>query len=557
MRMDRGLLSWPSIPESMPMSHSQSTPEPTAPAGLPTLEQRLEGLPPDLAELLRAVRAALEQRRADEAAQWLEQARTRAEPHPEFLRLFGITRHLQERPQEAVALLRRALDASPGDAMVLTNLGSALRAAGERDAAMVALVRACELAPEFAAAWYNLGRAHGAERRPEEARAAFRRALDCEPGHSAARLAHADASRTLGHIEEATEGYRSALRDGAGIEAWARLAALKTVRFEAAETAELERLFAAPATAAGTRARIGFVLARALEDAGRMSEAYAVLGIANAIKRHDAAWDARRFSASIDAIMQAFPAPLVTASPSSLGHEVVFIVSMPRSGSTLVEQILASHPEVEGANELSDLSVVMDGESRRTGTEFPAWVAHATPDDWRRLGEEYLERTARWRQRRSRFTDKALSNWGYMGAVAAMLPAARFVDCRRDPLETCLSCWRQLFVRGQHFSYDIADLAAYWHDYERLMRFWQSRYPGLSRIQSHERLVDTPEAEVRALLEFCGLSFDPACLDFHRTQRAVHTMSAAQVREPLRTDTARAWRYGELLLPMRLALGIA
>lgn len=539
------------------MSESQSMPEQPAPAGLPSLEQRLEGLPPDLAALLRAVRAALEQRRADEAAQWLEQAQVRAEPHPEFLRLLGITRHMQGRPQDAIALLRRALEASPGDAMVLTNLGSALRAAGERNAAMAALVRASELAPGLAAAWYNLGRAYGAERRPEEARMAFRRALDCDPDHGPARLAHADTSRTLGHIDEAAEDYRSALRDGAGIEAWARLATLKTVRFDAAETAELERLFAAPATAPETRARIGFVLARALEDSGRIGEAYAVLGAANAIKRRGVKWDARRFSASIDAIMQAFPAPLATASPPTLGREVIFIVSLPRSGSTLVEQILASHAEVEGANELSDLSAVIDGESRRTGSEFPAWVAHATPQDWRRLGEEYLERTERWRRRHPRFTDKALSNWGYVGAVAAMLPGARFVDCRRDPLETCLSCWRQLFVGGQSFSYDIADLAAYWRDYERMMRFWQSRYPGLSRTQSHERLVDAPEAEVRALLESCGLPYDPACLDFHQTQRAVHTLSAAQVREPLRTDTARAWRYGELLLPMRLALGIA
>ena len=353
------------------------------------------------------------------------------------------------------------------------------------------------------------------------------------------------------------DGYRAALRDGAGIEAWARLATLKTVSFDAADTEQLERLFAAPATSPEQRARTGFVLAKALEDSGRFSEAYAVLGIANAIKRRGLKWDARAFSASIDAIVQAFRAPIESSSPSSLGHEVIFIVSLPRSGSTLVEQILATHPEVEGANELGDLSGVIDGESRRTGMEFPAWVARATPDDWRRLGEEYLQRTERWRRRHPRFTDKALSNWGYVGAVAAMLPGARFVDCRRDPLESCLSCWRQLFASGQSFTYDIAELAAYWHDYERMMRFWQSRHPGLARIQSHERLVDAPEDEVRALLEFCGLPFDANCLAFHQTPRAVHTLSAAQVREPLRKDTARAWRYGDLLLPMRLALGSA
>lgn len=543
------------------MSASDPLPElPTADTSAespPTLDQRLAGLPPELAARLREARSALEGRRADDAARVLEQVQAAAGAHPEFLRLLGITRQFQRRPADAVALLRRALDAVPGDALVLTNLGSALRGAGEHAAAVAALVRACELAPGLAAAWYNLGRAYGAERRPDEARMAFRRALDCDPDHRAAQLAYADTSRTFGYIEEAAEGYRSALRDGAGIEAYARLAALNTVRFDADETRELEQLFAAPSTPDDTRVRAGFVLAKALEDAGRIGEAHAVLGIANALKRRGVEWDARGFSASVDAIMQAFPAPRASASPATLGHEVIFIVSLPRAGSTLVEQILASHPEVEGANELGDLGAVIDGESRRTGVAFPGWVAQATPADWRRLGEDYLRRTERWRRRHPRFTDKALSNWGYVGAVAAMLPGARFVDCRRDPLETLLSCWRQLFTHGQAFTYDIAELAAYWRDYDRLMRHWQSRYPGMARSQSHERLVDAPEEEVRALLDFCGLSFEPACLEFHRTQRAVHTLSAAQVREPLRTDTARAWRYGELLLPMRLALGLA
>src|SRR6185312_7507313 len=166
-----------------------------------------------------------------------------------------------------------------------------------------------------------------------------------------------------------------------------------------------------------------------------------------------------------------------TATPpqslnASLGHEVIFIVSLPRSGSTLTEQILASHPDVEGANELPDLGNVLEAESRRTGLEFPAWVPNATPADWRRMGESYLERTARFRKSRSRFTDKALSNWRVVGAAMAMLPGARFVNCRRDPVETCFSCFRQVFARGQAFTYDLFDLAAYWRDYDRMMRFW-------------------------------------------------------------------------------------
>ncbi len=136
----------------------------------------------------------------------------------------------------------------------------------------------------------------------------------------------------------------------------------------------------------------------------------------------------------------------------------------------------------------------------------------------------------------------------------AMLPGARFVDCRRDPLETCLSCFRQLFARGQAWSYDMQELVAFWHDYDRAMRTWNSRHPAAIRSQSHENLIADPEREIRALLAFCGLPFDAACLAPHETSRAVRTISAAQVREPMRADTARAWRYGDLLLPMCLAL---
>jgi len=210
---------------------------------------------------------------------------------------------------------------------------------------------------------------------------------------------------------------------------------------------------------------------------------------------------------------------------------------------------------IDGAGELQDLPAVLHAESARRGREFPKWVADTKPADWRRLGVEYLQRTARWRERRPRFTDKSPDNWRFIGAVMHMLPGARVVICQRDPVETCLACFRQMFVRGgQAFSYDLDDLAAYWRDFDRAARHWQTTYPDRVHMQSFEALVAHPEAQIRALLEFCGLAFDPACLKFHETQRNVATASAAQVREPLRRNGARAPAYGALLSPLRAAL---
>jgi tetratricopeptide (TPR) repeat protein len=539
-----------------------STPEtelPTPPAATSSdsmLDARLAGLNARAMRQLRDAREAIDKRDARTADASLERARPVAGEHPEFLRLAGVVRQMQGRNAEAVAALKRALEKVPGDALVLTNLGTALRAAGDIDAAIVTLRRAAEVAPRLSAAWYNLGRALGPAGHASDANDAYARALECDPNHVKARIGYADTLRIMGRIDEAAAAYREAGRRPGGHQAWLRLANMQTVRFTAEETAALERQFASPATSESDRVVIGFSLAKALEDQDRYAEAFTVLSHANAIKRRSVQWDPHQFSARIDAIMKQFARPPATASPPELGREVIFVVSLPRSGSTLTEQILASHPDIEGASELPDFGNVLEEESRRTGREFPDWVPQATPADWRRMGESYLARTARFRRERGRFTDKALSNWRLVGAAMAMLPGAKIVNCRRDPVETCLACFRRVFTNGQAFTYDLSDLAAYWRDYDRLMRFWHARYPHAIRDQVYEKLVAEPETEMRALLDFCGLAWDPSVLRFHETQRNVRTISSAQVREPLRGDTARAPHYRELLTPLRLALGI-
>jgi hypothetical protein len=198
---------------------------------------------------------------------------------------------------------------------------------------------------------------------------------------------------------------------------------------------------------------------------------------------------------------------------------------------------------------------VIAEECARRRAPLARWAPLAAPEDWQRLGERYLQRTARVRGERKVLTDKLPGNWLWLGAAKAMLPGAGVVECRRDPLELAWSCFTQLFPAGtQDFSYDFASIGAFVGDYERAMAQWHARHA--IRVQRHEALVADFEAEVRDLLAHCGLSFDPACLRFYENTRSVRTVSSTQVREPLRGDTARAAKYGALLDPLRAALGL-
>ncbi len=458
------------------------------------------------------------------------------------------------RPGEALVLLREAAARAPRDAAIANALGSLLGEAGELDAALASLRQACALAPDFAAAWSNLGQCHVLRGEVEAARAPLQRALALAPASTAARSALAEVLMMAGEADAAAAEYRELLRrePRSGL-AWWGLANLKSVRLGAADVTQLQALLQRTDVAADDRLAARFALARALDDAGRDEEAFAAYVAANEGARPRFAWHAAAFDAWLAQVVAAFdaaPAP----EADGFGHEVIFLVGLPRSASTLTEQILAAHPQVEGASELGDLGAVIAAESRRRGMPYPQWVGAMDAAGWRRLGQDYLQRTARWRARRPRFTDKMPGNWVHAAAIARMLPGARIVHCRRDALETCWSCYRQLFWTAHNYSYDLAHLAAYWRSCDATMRHWQQVLPTRIREQVYETLLADPEAYTRALLDFCGLPFDPACLQPHQATRSVRSASALQVREPLRRDTARSARYGALLDPLRQAL---
>ena len=304
------------------------------------------------------------------------------------------------------------------------------------------------------------------------------------------------------------------------------------------------------------RIAMGHALGKLEEDRKRYPQAHAAFVAANALQRRLTPWSVQAFTGYIEQVL-AMTRELPSPIDPELGREVMFVVGMPRSGSTLFEQILAAHPDVEGAGELPDLGNVIQRESRRRQKPFPAWIPDATAGDWHRLGLEYLDLTKRWRAAKPRFVDKMPENWKLAGVLRAMLPGATVIETRRDPLETAWSCFKQQFYNQPHFACDAGDIAAHLHGCERAMDAWRAQAPDRIHLHRYEDLLADPDAGIRALLADCGLPFDPACLTFHASKRSVRTASAAQVRQPLRGDTARAALYGALLDPFRRALGTA
>jgi tetratricopeptide (TPR) repeat protein len=529
----------------------------TVPArGQPLARERLRGLAAGQSDrLLRAIGFAQAGRHA--AADHILLDLSREVPdHPEVLRWLAAGDARRGEWARAAALLERSVALRPGDPATLVALAAARDNAGDFEGALRGLEAAAAAAGD-AGDLIQVSIECDRQGHAEDALAAIEGALARSPDAPVALLQRARCLQILGRAELAAADYRRLIaRDRFAARAWFGLVDLKTVRLSGEERAQLERAAGAAGHSRDDRMMLDFALGKAREDAGEHASALAALDRANAAARPTHPWDGAAFTRHVDAVARAFASVERAAQPQ--GREVIFLVGLPRSGTTLVEQVLAAHSQVEGASELPYLGMVVERESARRGRAFPDWAGAAAAEDWTRLGREYLDLSARWRTRRPIATDKLPENWLLAGAALAMLPEARVIDCRRDPVETCWSCYKQLFAPGRvGFTYDFATLAAYWHDYDRLCRLWAERYPRRFRVQSYEELVAQPQAQIRSLLEFCDLPFEPGCLEFHKAERAIRTPSSSQVREPMRKTSMPAAGYGALLDPLRALLGPA
>lgn len=519
---------------------------------------RLEGLSEQGRHLFREATSALQRHHVGDTLRHLAALHALAPGHPETLRLRSAVARLQGRVDDAIGLLREAVAARPADTLARTNLAHLLAGNGAVDAATQELRRCCELEPTQAAHRLALAQMleHGGD--AEGARSTLDEVLRHLPDHAPARLALARVLQTLGLGDAAAAEYRRVLALAPdAVPAWYGLSTLQRYPLDADDLAAIERLHARTDLTDSARASIGFALARARESSGQHAEAWDALASANAGWRKRLQWDSGRFTRHVRAVEAAFSRPPSAAANIARGAGLVFIVGLPRSGSSIAEQILATHPDVAAGGELEYVTTIIRGESERREQDFPGWVATASDEDWARLGDAYLARIEARRNARHVFTDKSLMNWLYLGALRAMLPAARFIDCRRDPLENCIACYRQMFAKELGFTYDLDELVAFWRDHDHAMRHWRSLHADRILELAHERLVAEPEAGIRRLLDFCGLRFDERCLRFHEFERAVRTLSADQVREPLRSNTARADLYGTKVDPLRALIARA
>jgi tetratricopeptide (TPR) repeat protein len=385
------------------------------------------------------------------------------------------------------------------------------------------------------------------------------------PGAADLHLSVAHSLKTLGKRQEAIDAYRAAAaaRPQFGDAYWS-LANLKTYRFMDDEIARMQTDESAAAVALIDRTHLCFALGKAFEDRHDYGQSYRYYERGNALKRSES-----RYRPEIVETNTAKQRQICTAEffTRRLGFGVeapdpIFIVGLPRSGSTLLEQILASHSSVDGTQELADVPrIVLDLQGREPdlgNPRYPGVLAELNAEDFLRLGEKYLADTRVYRMGKPFFIDKMPNNFRHIGLIHLMLPNAKIIDARREPMACCFSNLKQLFANGQEFAYSIEDIARYYRTYLDLMQHWDEVLPGRVLRIWHEDVVDDLEVNVRRILDFCGLAFEPKCVDFHKNERSVRTASSEQVRQPIFREGLDQWRhYENWLSPLKDALGDA
>lgn len=468
------------------------------------------------------------------------------------------------RYEDSVNLLARCLDLNPSFhearrayAQVLLRHERPLEALAEVERLMALSPKDIGYCMLKAAVLARLGDHDGASRLYDEL-------LTQLPANPKGWMSYGHVLKTVGRRADGVAAYRRALEQSPQLgEAWWSLANLKTFRFDAADIATMRAQLARTDIDPEDRLHLHFALAKALEDEGDFTASFEQYDRGNAIRRDQRGYDARETTGYVQRSRSLFDQAFFAERRGAgcPARDPIFIVGLPRSGSTLVEQILSSHSQVEGTAELADLTAIVRrlGARKPLGGEpiYPQVLAALSRDELAALGEEYLERTRAQRKTdRPLFIDKLPNNWMHVGLIQLILPNATIIDARRHPLACCLSGFKQHFARGQAFSYDLEDIGLYYRDYVALMAHFDAVLPGRTHRVIYERMVADTEGEVRRLLAHVGLAFEPACLEFWTNDRAVRTASSEQVRQPIFGDAVDHWRNFEpWLAPLKSALG--
>ena len=397
----------------------------------------------------------------------------------------------------------------------------------------------------------------------EAALSLFDQILEKLPADPATLTSRGHALKTYGRQDDAIASYRAATAARADQgDAWYALANLKTYRFTQEERDKMQAQETSPDLAFMDKVHLCFALGKAFEDAGEFDESFVYYDRGNALKRAQSRYDAEQMTDELTSIASA-ATPELFARFDGAGNDApdpIFILGLPRAGSTLLEQILASHSKVEGTMELPNIlslaHQLRSGQIGKTDARYPANLHDLTAEDYRHFGDEFMENTRVHRSGAPFFIDKMPNNFRHIGLIHLMLPNAKIIDARRDAMACCFSGFKQLFAEGQEFTYGLEQIGRYYRDYTTLMDHWNAVLPGRILRVRHEDVLGDLDGQVRRMLDWIGLPFEQACIDYHETKRAVRTASSEQVRQPIFKTSMEQWRNFERhLAPLTKALG--
>jgi len=449
----------------------------------------------------------------------------------------------------AARMLRNTVKMEPEFFGAWVDLARALLEIEELDECHEVLQKAIKLRPELVLPRMLLGNLYNKTGRFEEAVDAFKIALEKQPDHGGSLAGLGHALKTIGRQDEAVETYRNCIKAFPAFgEAYWSLANLKTFRFSDDEIANMEKNVDNEELREETRVNFNCALGKAYEDRGDYDQAFYRYDLGSKLRRPNESYDPVQTETVHDQIIKTITPELLQQNE---GHgdpdnSPIFIVGLPRSGSTLVEQILASHSQVDGTHELADLPRVIRtiNQQRPEGASYPEALLHYG-DQLAELGSQYLESTRRHRGDSPFFTDKMPNNFASIGLISLILPNAKIVNARRHPLDSCMGSYKQLFYKGQSFTYDLVELGEYYLEYQRLMDHWDEILPGKVLDVHYENMVSDQEVQTRRLIEHCQLPWEDGCLRFYETDRAVVTASSEQVRQPIHSKSINSWRRFE------------
>jgi tetratricopeptide (TPR) repeat protein len=463
----------------------------------------------------------------------------------------------QERFADAEVLLQQAVKVTPGFSRAWADLCSAQMEQKKFDDVMKSANRLIKLRPYSPEGHIWLATACSSAGQHEDAIESFDKALEIAPDHVGAMCGKGNSCRTIGDQDGAIEAFRRSIETNPlHAEAYWSLANLKTFRFEDQEVDDMLALLGDERIPPEGQVQLNNALGLEFDGRNEYGRSFEFIDRGNRLRREQEFYDRIENEERIDLTIEVFSQQFLedNAGYGDPDPAPIFIVGLPRSGSTLLEQILSSHSRVDGTHELADLGAIIQNNRKLTGLQkfhadetrrYPMTIASLDADEFERLGSEYIERTRRHRGDRPFFTDKNPNNFVHVGLLQLILPNAKIINARRHPLDSCYGSYKQLFASGQPFTYDLVEIGEYYLQYQRLMEHWHVVLPGKVLDVQYEDVVADLESQVRRILDYCELDWEDSCLRFHETNRSVKTASSEQVRQPIYSSSVNTWRHYE------------